>query len=94
MEGKECVVKVSNVVKEYDSIKALHGLTFEINQGEIFGLLGPNGAGKTTLIKILLGLTKRNSGEVKVFGYDPRRDLSMLGQGVGLFLRIQFWALI
>jgi ABC-2 type transport system ATP-binding protein len=86
LEGKECVVKVLNVVKEYDSIKALKGLTFEINQGEIFGLLGPNGAGKTTLIKILLGLTKRNSGEVKVFGYDPEERLIEVRARCGVVL--------
>jgi len=67
-------VKISSLSKEYDSIKALQDLSFDIHFGEIFGLLGPNGAGKTTLIKILLGLTRRTSGEVKVFGYDPEEQ--------------------
>ena len=67
-------MKISSLSKEYDSIKALQDLSFDIHFGEIFGLLGPNGAGKTTLIKILLGLTRRTSGEVKVFGYDPEEQ--------------------
>lgn len=63
------VIEINNLKKEYKTIQALKGVSFEIEEGEIFGLLGVNGAGKTTLIKILCGLTKKTSGEVKVKGY-------------------------
>ncbi len=52
------------------TIKALTGISFTVDEGEIFGLLGPNGAGKTTTIKILTTLLAPTSGEAKIFGYD------------------------
>lgn len=63
------VIEINNLKKDYKTIQALKGVSFEIEEGEIFGLLGVNGAGKTTLIKILCGLAKKTSGEVKVKGY-------------------------
>jgi len=68
------IVELSNLKKSYGNVLALKDISFKIYEGEIFGLLGPNGAGKTTLVKILLGLTKRNSGIVKIFGIDPNVD--------------------
>src|SRR5258708_91823 len=50
-------------------VHALHGITFHVEQGEIFGFLGPNGAGKTTTIKILTGLIRPTSGKAAVFGH-------------------------
>lgn len=67
-------LEISELVKYYHTgiksvlIKALSGVSFNINSGEIFGLLGPNGAGKSTTIKIILGLLKANSGTCKIFG--------------------------
>ena len=63
------IIEIKNLSKDYKNIKALKNMSFDINQGEIFGLLGVNGAGKTTLIKILCGLTKKTSGEAYVKGY-------------------------
>ncbi len=54
------IIKVVNVTKVYDNIKALDSVSFEVERGEIFGLLGPNGAGKTTLINILNYCNKAN----------------------------------
>jgi ABC-2 type transport system ATP-binding protein len=75
-------VEISSVKKYYGEIKAVDGITFSVNAGEVFGLLGPNGAGKTTLIEILEGLRKRDEGDVKVLGLDPWEN------GYGLHRRI------
>jgi ABC-2 type transport system ATP-binding protein len=64
-------IEISSVKKYYGEIKAVDGVSFTVNKGEIFSLLGPNGAGKTTLIEILEGLRKSDEGEVKVLGLDP-----------------------
>jgi ABC-2 type transport system ATP-binding protein len=64
-------IEISSVKKCYGDIKAVDGVSFTVNKGEVFGLLGPNGAGKTTLIEILEGLRKRDEGDVKVLGLDP-----------------------
>lgn len=65
------VIDVSNLRKSYDSIKAVDGIDLSISEGEIFALLGPNGAGKTTAVEILEGFRTRDSGDVKVLGFDP-----------------------
>ena len=72
------IIQIENLCKNYKTKKALRELSLEINQGELFGLLGVNGAGKTTLIKILCGLTKKNSGSVKISGYDLDKDIDKI----------------
>jgi ABC-2 type transport system ATP-binding protein len=62
----ESFLQVVSVEKAYPRLKALHGISFTIEQGELFGLLGPNGAGKTTLLSILAGLTDASAGGVKI----------------------------
>lgn len=64
------IISITNLSKNYKGVKALDGVSLEINSGELFGLLGVNGAGKTTLIKILSGLTKKTEGKVFVDGFD------------------------
>lgn len=68
------IISTKNLSKEFaaknfskEKILALNNFSFEVEKGEIFGILGPNGAGKTTLIKILLGITHRTKGEIKIF---------------------------
>lgn len=61
---EESLLKVSNLVKNYKSVKALRGISFKVNNGEIAGLLGPNGAGKTTTIQCILGLVQADDGEI------------------------------
>ncbi|HEK8932042.1 TPA: ABC transporter ATP-binding protein [Clostridioides difficile] len=64
-------IEIDNLVKEYkNGVKALNGLSFNVNAGEIFSLLGPNGAGKSSLINILTTFYKPTSGNVKMFGKD------------------------
>jgi ABC-2 type transport system ATP-binding protein len=56
------------------SVKALRGLSLQVEQGQVYGLLGPNGAGKSTTIKILMNLVRPSSGEARVFGLPPDRE--------------------
>jgi ABC-2 type transport system ATP-binding protein len=85
-------IEVSSLKKYYGEIKAVDGISFTVNEGEVFGLLGPNGAGKTTTIEILEGLRKREEGDVKVLGFDPwekgyelHRKIGVMAQGFTFF---------
>jgi len=62
----------SGVTRRYGTVEALRGLDLTIRRGEVVALLGANGAGKTTAVRTLLGLIKPDSGEVRLFGGDPR----------------------
>jgi ABC-2 type transport system ATP-binding protein len=77
-------VEISSVKKSYGDLKAVDGVSFSVNEGEVFALLGPNGAGKTTLIEILEGLRKRDAGSVKVLGLDPWGNSSVLHKRIGV----------
>ena len=65
-------------------MRALHGITFDILQGEFFALLGPNGAGKTTLISILAGLARADSGTLRVMGHDVATDYRDARRSLGV----------
>jgi ABC-2 type transport system ATP-binding protein len=67
-------IEVTDLKKTYGELKAVDGISFTVNQGEVFGLLGPNGAGKTTTIEIMEGLRERNGGDVEVLGLDPWKN--------------------
>jgi len=77
-------VEVSSVKKSYGDVKAVDGVSFSVNEGEVFALLGPNGAGKTTLIEILEGLRKRDEGTVKVLSLDPWENGYVLHRRIGV----------
>ena len=77
-------IHVSDIAKSYGSLKALNGVSLEIEQGEFFGLLGPNGAGKTTLISIIAGLARANAGNVKVMGHDVVSDYRASRRALGV----------
>lgn len=64
------VVEVNRLTKFYGKVQALNEVNMNLEQGEVLGFLGPNGAGKTTTIRVLLGLLKKTSGTVKLFGKD------------------------
>ncbi len=77
-------VEVTNLKKHYGEIKAVDGISFTVNQGDVFGLLGPNGAGKTTAIEIMEGLRERDGGDVKVLECDPWKEGYALHKKIGV----------
>ena len=70
-------IKITSLVKDYDKLRAVDQVSFEMRPGEIFGLLGPNGAGKTTLISTIVTLEEPTSGTVEVFGHDVQKEPSL-----------------
>lgn len=77
-------VEVSLLKKHYGDIKAVDGISFTVNEGEVFGLLGPNGAGKTTTIEVLEGLRRKDEGTVRVLGLDPWGNGGQLHKKIGV----------
>lgn len=77
-------IEVSSLKKHYGDLKAVDGVSFTVNKGEVFGLLGPNGAGKTTSIEIMEGLRERDGGDVKVLGLDPWKNGYELHKKIGV----------
>jgi ABC-2 type transport system ATP-binding protein len=73
--------------KSYDGVEALRGVSFEVEEGEVFGLLGPNGAGKTTTVEILEGYRRRDGGDVSVLGHDPGDTPRELREQIGVVLQ-------
>jgi len=80
-------VDVSELRKSYGDHEAVRGITFRIEEGEVFCLLGPNGAGKTTTVEILEGYRSRDAGEVTVLGLDPGRRERTLRERMGVVLQ-------
>jgi len=80
-------VEVNGLVKNYNSLRAVDGISFHIERGEIFGLLGPNGAGQTTTIEIIEGLRKPDGGSVRIGGIDPQKNDFSLKQIMGVQLQ-------
>ena len=80
-------IAVNDLHKSYGSYEALRGISFEIEEGEVFGLLGPNGAGKTTTVEILEGYRKRDTGSVDVLGFDPAESQRELKEQIGVVLQ-------
>ncbi len=70
----EAVIEVDSLVKQYEELLAVSGISFKVYQGEVFAFLGPNGAGKTTTVEILECLRPLTGGIAKVFGYDVTKD--------------------
>jgi len=77
-------IVTSNLVKKYGSFEALKNISLSIGNGDLYCLLGPNGAGKSTLIRILTGLMKPTSGNVRVSGMDLSSEVREIRQKVGL----------
>ncbi len=92
------VIQVSGVRKSYGATVAVQEVSFEVNEGEIFGLIGPNGAGKTTTMECIEGLRTPDRGSILVLGLDPFKDVYKLQERIGVQLqqaqlqkRIKVW---
>jgi ABC-2 type transport system ATP-binding protein len=84
---KEAIVTVKDFRKTYGSVAAVDGISFAVQQGEIFGLLGPNGAGKTTTLECLEGIRQPDSGSIRILGVDPSREPRKLANLIGVQLQ-------
>ena len=80
-------LQVENLVKRYGDVEAVRGVSFNVDEGEVFGLLGPNGAGKTSTIEIMEGLRTPDSGRVSVCGLDPQKNPQELKHQIGAALQ-------
>src|ERR1700747_920275 len=92
------VIQVSAIRKTYGSTVAVDDVSFEVNDGEIFGLIGPNGAGKTTTMECIEGLRTPDLGAISVLGLDPFNEVYKLQERIGVQLqqaqlqkRIKVW---
>lgn len=81
------IIEVRDLVKRYGSLTAVNGVSFEVNEGEIFGIVGPNGAGKTTTLEIIETLKQPTSGQVVIDGFDARRDPWRVKRLIGVQLQ-------
>jgi ABC-2 type transport system ATP-binding protein len=81
------ILQVENLVKRYGDVEAVRGVSFNVDEGEVFGLLGPNGAGKTSTIEIMEGLRTPDSGRVSVCGLDPQKNPQELKHQIGAALQ-------
>ncbi len=95
---KRPVIQVSGVRKTYGQTVAVDEVSFEVNEGEIFGLIGPNGAGKTTTMECIEGLRTPDRGTISVLGLDPFRQVYKVQDRIGVQLqqaqlqkRIKVW---
>jgi ABC-2 type transport system ATP-binding protein len=81
------IIEVDNLVKRYGDHTVVGGVSFAVEQGEIFGILGPNGAGKTTTVECIEGLRSPDGGAIRVCGIDPQHDTGELRQLLGAQLQ-------
>jgi ABC-2 type transport system ATP-binding protein len=88
-------IEIDGVTKRYGDVVAVRDLSFEVEEGEVFGFLGPNGAGKSTTINILLDFVRPSEGEVRVLGHDVhnesvavREHLGVLPEGFSVYDRL------
>jgi len=86
-------VEVNSIVKSYNYRRVVDDISFSVDQGEIFGLIGPNGAGKTTTIRMMMDITKPDSGNVNIFGEslseDIKKRIGYLPEERGLYRKLK-----
>ena len=80
-------IEVKDLKKHYGEIKAVDGVSFHVEQNEVFGMLGPNGAGKTTTVETIEGLRAPNSGQVHVMGIDVVKEPQTVKSQIGVQLQ-------
>jgi len=84
MASPRAVISVSHLAKRYGKTVAVHDVSLEVHEGEIFGLIGPNGAGKTTTMECVEGNRVHDTGTISVLGLDPQRDANELRRRIGV----------
>jgi len=84
----EAIIEITELRKSYAEISAVNGITFSVNEGEMFGLVGPDGAGKTTTIRTLCGLLSPDSGGVEAFGKDVSKFRKEIQNQIGYLSQI------
>jgi len=82
--SQSLAITVVDLVKRYDDVTAVDGLSFDVEEGEVFGLLGPNGAGKSTTINVLSGILEPTSGKAMVLGFDVERESTEIKERIGV----------
>ncbi|CAN5573994.1 ABC transporter ATP-binding protein [soil metagenome] len=87
LTDKKNIIVVKDLVKNYEQVEAVRGISFDVKEGEIFGLLGPNGAGKTTTLEIMETLRKKTSGEVIIDGHSLDKEPDVIKQIIGVQLQ-------
>ena len=87
MTNNNSIIKVKDLVKKYDALTAVDGISFDVDKGEIFGLLGPNGAGKTTTLEIMETLREKTTGEVILDGLSIDKDQNEIKKIIGVQLQ-------
>jgi ABC-2 type transport system ATP-binding protein len=80
-------VEIAHLRKSYGSLVAVDDVSFSVAEGEIFGILGPNGAGKTTTVECAVGLRSRDSGTIRLLGFDPHTDRDRVREIAGVQLQ-------
>jgi ABC-2 type transport system ATP-binding protein len=80
-------IVVEDLHKSYGDVEAVRGISFTVEEGQVFALLGPNGAGKTTTVEICEGFRARSGGNVSVLGHDPARRERAMREGIGIVLQ-------
>ena len=81
------IIKVKNLTKKYDGRKVVKGISFSVNEGEVFGILGQNGAGKSTTLEMLETLRPIDSGEVILDGINAKKNPAAIKKIIGIQLQ-------
>jgi ABC-2 type transport system ATP-binding protein len=81
------VIEVTDLRKRYADLTVLDGVSFSVEEGEIFGILGPNGTGKTTTVECVEGLRRPDGGSIRVLGLDPVEDARRVHEQIGVQLQ-------
>ena len=83
----EKIIEVKNLIKKFGNLAAVKGVSFQVNEGEVFGILGPNGAGKTTTLEIVETLQQPTEGEITVEGIDALKHPWEVKRRIGVQLQ-------
>jgi ABC-2 type transport system ATP-binding protein len=84
---ERAAIIVESLRKYYGATKAVDGVSFQVEEGEVFGMLGPNGAGKSTTIEIIEGLRRADEGHITVLGFEQPRDANAIKMRIGIQLQ-------